>query len=50
MWSIFEAKCVKVVSFSIIQDFASTEVDALRIGGAMLLVLVVLIKKSYCYF
>ena len=24
MWSIFEAKCVKVVSFSILHDFAST--------------------------
>ena len=32
MWSIFEAKCVKVVSFSIIQDFASTDVDALSFG------------------
>ena len=29
MWSIFEAKCVKVVSFFIIHDFASTDVDAL---------------------
>ena len=29
MWSNFETKCVKVVSFSIIQDFASTDVDAL---------------------
>ena len=29
MWSTFEAKCVKVVSFSIIQDFASSNVDAL---------------------
>ena len=30
MWSIFEAKCVKVVSFSILHDFASTNVDALK--------------------
>ena len=29
MWSIFEAKCVKVVSFSIIHYFASIDVDAL---------------------
>ena len=34
MWSIFETKCVKVVSFSIIQDFAPTDVDAFSIGGA----------------
>ena len=27
MWSIFEAKCVKLVSFSIMQNFASTDVD-----------------------
>ena len=31
MWSIFEAKFVKVVSFSILHDFASTDLDALRI-------------------
>ena len=31
MWSIFKAKCVKVVSFSILHDFASTDVDALSI-------------------
>ena len=30
MWSIFEVKCVKVVSFSILHDFASTDVDALK--------------------
>lgn len=27
MWSIFETKCLKLVSFSIIQDF---DVDALK--------------------
>ena len=32
MWSIFEPKCVKAASFSIIQDFASTDVDALSFG------------------
>lgn len=30
MWSIFETKCLKLVSFSIMQDFASTSVDALK--------------------
>ena len=29
MWSIFEAKCIKIVPFSILHDFASTDVDAL---------------------
>ena len=29
MWSIFEIKYIKIVYFSIIQDFASTDVDAL---------------------
>ena len=33
MWSIFEAKFVKVVSFSILHDFASTDLDALRINS-----------------
>ena len=32
MWSNFKTKCVKVVFFSIIQDFASTDEDALMIS------------------
>jgi len=31
MWSIIETKCIKFVSFSIMQDVASTDVNALRI-------------------
>ena len=31
MWSIIKTKCVKFVSFSIMQDVASTDVNALRI-------------------
>ena len=31
MWSFFEAKCVKVVHFSILHDFASTNVDAFMV-------------------
>jgi len=30
MWKIFEAKCVKLVAFCILQSFISTDVDALR--------------------
>ena len=30
MQSIFEAKCVKIVSFSILHYFTSTDVDALK--------------------
>ena len=32
MLSIFEAKCVKLVSFSIMQEFASANVDALSLA------------------
>ena len=30
MWSIFETKCVKVVSFSILHKFRRTDVNALK--------------------
>ena len=30
MWSIFETKCVKVVSFSILDKFIRTDVNALK--------------------
>ena len=32
MWSIFEAKCVKFVSFCIMQRFTSADADALIHG------------------
>ena len=42
MWSIFEAKCVKFVSFYIIEDFASTDVDALKVKTRFFSLLVII--------
>ena len=47
MWSNFEAKCVKVVSFSILHDFAFTDVDALRLMLIYQSLLKLVLKRKF---